>query len=68
MKLLGYNKKIHYALYAGFVAGLFVIFMNTARVYGYWHNNVPVGEYMERVSDLDNPKYRHKQGKFEVEE
>jgi len=67
MKLLGYNKKIHYAVYAGFVVGLFVIFMNTARVTGHWHNNVPVQEYMEMISDLDNPKYRHKQGKFEVE-
>lgn len=67
MKLLGYGKKIHYAVYAGLVVGLFVVFMNTARVTGYWHNNVPVQEYMERISDLDNPKYKHKQGKFEVE-
>ena len=67
MKLLGFGKKIHYAVYAGLVVGLFVVFMNTARFTGYWHNNVPVQEYMERISDLDNPKYKHKQGKFEVE-
>ena len=67
MKLLGFGRKIHYAVYAGLVVGLFVVFMNTARVAGYWHNNVPVQEYMERISDLDNPKYKHKQGKFEVE-
>ena len=54
-------------MYAGLVVGLFVVFMNTARFTGYWHNNIPVQEYMERVSDLDNPKYKHKQGKFEVE-
>jgi polyferredoxin len=67
MKLMGYGKKIHYAVYAGLVVGLFVVFMNTARVTGYWHNNVPLQEYMERISDLDNPVYQHKQGKFEVE-
>jgi NAD-dependent dihydropyrimidine dehydrogenase PreA subunit len=67
MKLLGFGKKIHYAVYAGLVVGLFVVFMNTARFTGYWHNNMPVQEYMERISDLDNPKYKHQQGKFEVE-
>ena len=67
MKLLGFGKKIHYAVYAGLVVGLFVVFMNTARFTGYWHNNIPVQEYMERISDLDNPMYKHKQGKFEVE-
>ena len=67
MKLVGFGKKIHYAVYAGLVVGLFVVFMNTARFTGYWHNNMPVQEYMERISDLDNPKYKHKQGKFEVE-
>ena len=67
MKLLGFGKKIHYTVYAGLVVGLFVVFMNTARVTGYWHNKVSLQEYMERISDLDNPKYKHKQGKFEVE-
>lgn len=67
MKLLGFGKKIHYAVYAGLVVGLFVVFMNTARVTGYWYNNVPVQEYMERISDLDNPVYQHKQGEFEIE-
>ncbi len=67
MKIVGIGKKIHYAVYAGLVVGLFVVFMNTARFTGYWHNNMPVQEYMERISDLDNPKYKHKQGKFEVE-
>ena len=67
MKLLGYKKKIHYAVYAGFVVGLFVVFMNTARVTGYWYNNVSLQEYMERISDLDDPKYEHKQGEFAVE-
>ena len=67
MKILGYGKKIHYAVYAGLVVGLFVVFMNTARVTGYWHNKVPLQEYMERITDLDNSKYKHKQGKFEVE-
>ncbi len=67
MKLMGYGKKIHYAVYAGLVVGLFVVFLNTARVTGYWHNNVPLQEYMERISDLDNPVYQHKQGKFEAE-
>jgi len=67
MKLLGFGKKIHYAVYAGLVVGLFVVFMNTARFTGYWYNNIPLQEYMERISDLDNPKYKHKQGKFEVE-
>jgi len=67
MKILGFGKKIHYAVYAGLVVGLFVIFMNTARFTGYWYNNIPLQEYMERISDLDNPVYQHKQGKFEVE-
>jgi NAD-dependent dihydropyrimidine dehydrogenase PreA subunit len=68
MKLLGFGKKIHYAVYAGLVVGLFVVFMNTARFTGYWHNNVSVQEYTELVQDLDNPRFKHKQGKFEIEE
>ena len=68
MKVLGFGKKIHYAVYAGLVVGLFVVFMNTARVTGYWHNDVSVQEYTELVQDLDNPRFKHKQGKFEIEE
>ncbi|MFQ5686807.1 MAG: 4Fe-4S binding protein [Candidatus Scalindua sp.] len=68
MKLLGFGRKIHYAVYAGLVVGLFVVFMNTARVTGYWHNNVSVQEYTELVRDLDNPRFKHQQGKFELEE
>ncbi len=68
MKLLGFGKKVHYAVYAGLVVGLFVVFMNTARFTGYWHNNVSVQEYMELVQDLDNPRFKHQQGKFEIEE
>ncbi len=68
MKLLGFGKKVHYAVYAGLVVGLFVVFMNTARFTGYWHNNVSVQEYTELVQDLDNPRFKHKQGKFEIEE
>ena len=68
MKLLGFGKKVHYAVYAGLVVGLFVVFMNTARFTGYWHNNVSVQEYTELVQDLDNPRFKHQQGKFEIEE
>lgn len=67
MKILGIGKKIHYAVYAGLAVGLFVIFMNTARFTGYWYNNITLQEYMYRIADIDNPKYQHKQGKFEVE-
>jgi polyferredoxin len=68
MKLLGFGKKVHYVVYAGLVVGLFVVFMNTARLTGLWHNNVSVQEYTELVQDLDNPRFKHKQGKFEIEE
>ena len=68
MKLLGFGKKVHYAVYAGLVVGLFVAFMNTARFTGYWYNNVSVQEYTELVQDLDNPRFKHQQGKFEIEE
>jgi hypothetical protein len=27
-----------------------------------------VQEYTELVQDLDNPRFKHKQGKFEIEE
>ena len=67
MKIVGIGKKIHYAVYAGLAVGLFVIFMNTARFTGYWYNNITLQEYMYRIADIDNPKYQHKQGKFEVE-
>jgi len=68
MKLLGFGKKVHYAVYAGLVVGLFVVFMNVARFTGYWYNNVSVQEYTELVQDLDNPRFKHQQGKFELEE
>ena len=67
MKIVGIGKKVHYAVYAGLAVGLFVVLMNTARFTGYWHNNVTVEEYMYRISEIDDPKYQHKQGKFEVE-
>jgi len=65
---LGLGKKVHYAVYAGLVVGLFVVFMNVARFTGYWYNNVSVQEYTELVQDLDNPRFKHQQGKFEIEE
>ena len=64
MKVIGFGKKVHYAVYAGLAVGLFVVFMNTARFTGYWYNNISVKEYMHRVSEIDDPKYEHKQGKF----
>ncbi|MFQ5963948.1 MAG: 4Fe-4S binding protein [Candidatus Scalinduaceae bacterium] len=67
MKVVGIGKKIHYAVYACLVVGLFVVFMNTARFTGYWYNNITVQEYMYRIAEIDSPKYQHKQGKFEVE-
>ncbi len=67
MKIVGIGKKIHYAIYAGIVVGLFVVFMNTARFTGYWYNNITTEEYMYRIGEIDSPKYQHKQGKFEVE-
>ncbi len=67
MKIVGIGKKVHYAVYAGLVVGLFVIFMNTARFTGHWHNKVTLDEYMYRISEIDDPKYKHKQGKFEIE-
>ncbi|ODS33332.1 MAG: 4Fe-4S ferredoxin iron-sulfur binding protein [Candidatus Scalindua rubra] len=54
-------------IYIGWKFYLFVVFMNTARVTGYWHNNITLQEYMYRIADINNPKYQHKQGKFEVE-
>ncbi|MGE5233822.1 MAG: 4Fe-4S binding protein [Acidobacteriota bacterium] len=30
-----------------------------ARLTGYWHNNVPDREYLERVPNLDSPEYEH---------
>ena len=68
MKIIGFGKKVHYAVYAALVVGLFVVFMNTARFTGYWHNNISVEEYVHRIGEMDSPKYQHKQGKFEVEE
>jgi polyferredoxin len=68
MKVLGFGKKVHYAVYAGLVVGLFVVFMNTARFTGYWHNNISVQEYTEMVQNLDDPRFKHQQGKFEIED
>ncbi len=67
MKILGIGKKVHYAVYAGLAVGLFVVFMNTARFTGYWYNNVSLDEYVHRILEIDDPKYQHKQGKFEIE-
>ncbi|MBM4055373.1 MAG: 4Fe-4S binding protein [Planctomycetes bacterium] len=67
MKLAGKRKKIHYGLYAAMLVGFFVIVTNTARVTGHWYTKISDAEFVLRVSELDHPKYKHKEGKFEME-
>ncbi len=67
MKLVGDRKKIHYALYAILLVGLYVAVTNTARATGHWYTKISDAEYILRVSELDNPKYMHKAGQFEME-
>ncbi|BBO16519.1 4Fe-4S ferredoxin iron-sulfur binding protein [Candidatus Brocadia pituitae] len=67
MKLVGDRKKIHYALYAILLVGLYVAVTNTARATGHWYTRISDAEYILRVSELDNPKYMHKAGQFEME-
>lgn len=67
MKLVGDRKKIHYALYAVMLVGLYVAITNTARATGHWYTNISDAEYVLRISELDHPKYLHKAGQFETE-
>ena len=68
MKLIGGSKKIHYGLYAGLIIGLYLAITNTARATGHWYTRITDGEYVRRVQELDQPKYKHKEGQFEMEE
>ncbi len=67
MKLVGDRKKIHYALYAMLLVGLYVAVTNTARATGHWYTRISDAEYIMRVSELNHPKYMHKAGQFEME-
>lgn len=67
MKLVGDRKKIHYALYAILLVGLYVAVTNTARATGHWYTRISDAEYIMRVSELNHPKYMHKAGQFEME-
>ncbi|TVM03785.1 MAG: hypothetical protein CV087_03505 [Candidatus Brocadia sp. WS118] len=67
MKLVGDRKKIHYGLYAIMLVGLYVAVTNAARATGHWYTRISDAEYILRVSELDNPKYMHKAGQFEME-
>ncbi len=67
MKLVGDHKKIHYGLYAVMLVGLYVAITNTARATGHWHTKILDTEYILRISELDHPKYLHKDGQFEME-
>lgn len=67
MKLVGDRKKIHYVLYAVLLVGLYVAVTNTARATGHWYTRISDAEYILRISELDQPKYLHKAGQFEME-
>lgn len=67
MKLVGARRKIHYGLYAVMLIGLYVAITNTARATGYWYTKISDAEYILRISELDQPKYLHKTGQFEME-
>ncbi len=67
MKLVGDRKKIHYVLYAVLLVGLYVAVTNTARATGHWYTKISDAEYILRISELDQPKYLHKAGQFEME-
>ncbi|MEK7358777.1 MAG: 4Fe-4S binding protein [Planctomycetota bacterium] len=67
MKLVGNNKKIHYGLYAGLLIGLYVAVTNLARATGHWYTQISDAEYILRIPEIDQPKYRHKAGQFETE-
>lgn len=67
MKLVRDRKKIHYGLYAIMLVGLYVVITNTARVTGHWYTRISDTEYILRLSELDSPKYLHKEGQFETE-
>ncbi len=67
MKLIGDRKKIHYALYAFMIVGLYVAITNIARATGHWYTKISDAEYILRISEIDKPKYLHKEGQFETE-
>lgn len=67
MKLVGDRKKIHYGLYAFMLVGLYVAVTNTARATGHWYTRISDPEYVLRISEINQPKYQHKEGQFETE-
>lgn len=67
MKLIGDRKKVRYGLYAIMIVGLYVVITNTARATGHWYTKISDAEYIKRISELDSPKYLHKEGQFETE-
>ena len=67
MKVGGARGNVHYALYAVLLLGLFVGATTWARYNGHWYTSITTQEYIVRVAELNNPKYEHKRGKFELE-
>jgi polyferredoxin len=67
MKLVGSRKKIRYTLYAFMLIGFYVALTNAARATGHWYTKISDREYIHRISEIDHPKYLHKEGKFELE-
>jgi polyferredoxin len=49
--------------YAVVAVMLFLIAYGAARLTGVWHNNIPEGEYVRRVAEIDSPEYGHPGGR-----
>ncbi|MDR4507301.1 MAG: 4Fe-4S binding protein [Candidatus Brocadiaceae bacterium] len=67
MKSIGSRKKVLQWFYAILLIGFFAALTNTARLTGNWRTEISDAEYILRISEIDHPKYLHKEGQFEVE-
>jgi polyferredoxin len=67
LKLIGPRAKIHYVVYAAILLVFFGILTTAGRLTGNWHTSVTVKEFVERIPNIHDPLYDHKQGKFSTE-
>ncbi len=72
MKVAGRRWDVRYWIYAFVLVGFFVGMTSFAKYKGHWQTSITTEEYIARVAELNDPeqkdKYKHKRGKFIVED
>lgn len=63
MGLVGTRTTLPGRVFGAMMVGVFMLVTGLAMFSGLWRNGIPLEEYRQRLQELDDPVYRHAQGR-----